>query len=384
MSASDSYFPDRPELDLLFDLMRRRSVTPDDAGCQDLIGARLGAAGFTCESMPFADVTNLWARRGKSSPVFCFAGHTDVVPAGNLDDWQSDPFEPDVRDGRIYGRGSADMKSGLAAMIVAAERFVATHPDHKGSIAFLITSDEEGRARDGTLKVIEELNARNESIDWCVIGEPSSHEALGDMIRIGRRGSLSGMLEVQGVQGHVAYPHLADNPIRRFAPVLSELHGIVWDEGNQYFPPTSFQVVNLQSGIGAPNVTPAALSARFNFRYSTEWDYDSLKAKVHSIFDAHDIDYTINWHLSGEPFLTRPGRLIDAVVEAVSEQTGSAPELSTGGGTSDGRFIAPAGADVVELGPISASIHKIDEHIGQDDVAALADMYASILRKMLL
>ena len=384
MSASDSHNPNRPELDLLFDLMRRRSVTPDDAGCQDLIGARLGAAGFTCESMPFADVTNLWARRGKSSPVFCFAGHTDVVPAGNLDDWQSDPFEPDVRDGRIYGRGSADMKSGLAAMIVAAERFVATHPDHKGSIAFLITSDEEGRARDGTLKVIEELNARNESIDWCVIGEPSSHEALGDMIRIGRRGSLSGMLEVQGVQGHVAYPHLADNPIRRFAPVLSELHGIVWDEGNQYFPPTSFQVVNLQSGIGAPNVTPAALSARFNFRYSTEWDYDSLKAKVHSIFDAHDIDYTINWHLSGEPFLTKPGRLIDAVVEAVREHTGSAPELSTGGGTSDGRFIAPAGADVVELGPISASIHKIDEHIGQDDVAALADMYENILRKMLL
>jgi succinyl-diaminopimelate desuccinylase len=384
MSASDSHNPNRPELDLLFDLMRRRSVTPDDAGCQDLIGARLEAAGFTCETMPFADVTNLWARRGKSSPVFCFAGHTDVVPAGNLDDWQSDPFEPNVRDGRIYGRGSADMKSGLAAMIVATEHFVADHPDHEGSIAFLITSDEEGRARDGTLKVIEELNARNESIDWCVIGEPSSHEALGDMIRIGRRGSLSGMLEVQGVQGHVAYPHLADNPIRRFAPVLSELHGIVWDEGNQYFPPTSFQVVNLQSGIGAPNVTPAALSARFNFRYSTEWDYDSLKAKVHSIFDAHDIDYTINWHLSGEPFLTRPGRLIDAVVEAVSEQTGSAPELSTGGGTSDGRFIAPAGADVVELGPISASIHKIDEHIGQDDVAALADMYESILRKMLL
>ena len=384
MSASDSHNPNRPELDLLFDLMRRRSVTPDDAGCQDLIGARLEAAGFTCETMPFADVTNLWARRGKSSPVFCFAGHTDVVPAGNLDHWQSDPFEPDVRDGRIYGRGSADMKSGLAAMIVATERFVADHPDHEGSIAFLITSDEEGRARDGTLKVIEELNARNESIDWCVIGEPSSHEALGDMIRIGRRGSLSGMLEVQGVQGHVAYPHLADNPIRRFAPVLSELHGIVWDEGNEYFPPTSFQVVNLQSGIGAPNVTPAALSARFNFRYSTEWDYDSLKAKVHSIFDAHDIDYTINWHLSGEPFLTKPGRLIDAVVEAVREHTGSAPELSTGGGTSDGRFIAPAGADVVELGPISASIHKIDEHIGQDDVAALADMYENILRKMLL
>jgi succinyl-diaminopimelate desuccinylase len=384
MSASDSQIADRPELELLFELMRRRSVTPEDAGCQELIGARLEAAGFTCDSMPFADVTNLWARRGTSSPLLCFAGHTDVVPAGDLDDWQSDPFEPDIRDGLIYGRGSADMKSGLAAMLVATERFVATYPDHAGSIAFLITSDEEGRARDGTLKVVEALTARDETIDWCVIGEPSSHESLGDMIRIGRRGSLSGMVEVRGVQGHVAYPHLADNPIRRFAPVLSELHGIVWDEGNEYFPPTSFQVVNLQSGIGAPNVTPAALSARFNFRYSTEWDHDSLKARVHAIFDAHDIDYSINWHLSGEPFLTQPGRLIDAVVEAVREHTGSAPELSTGGGTSDGRFIAPAGADVVELGPVSASIHKIDEHIGVDDVAILADMYESILRKMLL
>jgi succinyl-diaminopimelate desuccinylase len=384
MSAPDSQFSDRPELELLFELMRRQSVTPDDAGCQDLIGARLQAAGFACESMPFADVTNLWARRGSASPVFCFAGHTDVVPAGNLDEWHSDPFEPEVRDGLIYGRGSADMKSGLAAMIIATERFVAAHPKHDGSIAFLITSDEEGRARDGTLKVVDALTARNEVIDWCVIGEPSSHETLGDMIRIGRRGSLSGMLEVRGVQGHVAYPHLADNPISRFAPVLTELHDVVWDEGNEYFPPTSFQVVNLQSGIGAPNVTPAALSARFNFRYSTEWNYDSLKARVHSLFDAHDIDYSIDWHLSGEPFLTKPGRLIDAVVDAVTERTGSKPELSTGGGTSDGRFIAPAGTDVVELGPVSASIHKIDEHIGLDDVEILADLYENILRTMLL
>jgi succinyl-diaminopimelate desuccinylase len=276
------------------------------------------------------------------------------------------------------------MKSGLAAMIIATERFVAAHPKHDGSIAFLITSDEEGRARDGTLKVVDALTARNEVIDWCVIGEPSSHETLGDMIRIGRRGSLSGMLEVRGVQGHVAYPHLADNPISRFAPVLTELHDVVWDEGNEYFPPTSFQVVNLQSGIGAPNVTPAALSARFNFRYSTEWNYDSLKARVHSLFDAHDIDYSIDWHLSGEPFLTKPGRLIDAVVDAVTERTGSKPELSTGGGTSDGRFIAPAGTDVVELGPVSASIHKIDEHIGLDDVEILADLYENILRTMLL
>jgi succinyl-diaminopimelate desuccinylase len=384
MSAPDSQFSDRPELELLFELMRRQSVTPDDAGCQDLIGARLQAAGFACESMPFADVTNLWARRGSAPPVFCFAGHTDVVPAGNLDEWHSDPFEPEVRDGLIYGRGSADMKSGLAAMIIATERFVAAHPKHDGSIAFLITSDEEGRARDGTLKVVDALTARNEVIDWCVIGEPSSHETLGDMIRIGRRGSLSGMLEVRGVQGHVAYPHLADNPISRFAPVLTELHDVVWDEGNEYFPPTSFQVVNLQSGIGAPNVTPAALSARFNFRYSTEWNYDSLKARVHSLFDAHDIDYSIDWHLSGEPFLTKPGRLIDAVVDAVTERTGSKPELSTGGGTSDGRFIAPAGTDVVELGPVSASIHKIDEHIGLDDVEILADLYENILRTMLL
>lgn len=384
MSASDSTLADRPELALLFELMRRRSVTPDDAGCQELLGARLQAAGFVCESMPFADVTNLWARRGTSPPVFCFAGHTDVVPAGSLDEWQSDPFEPRIRDGLIYGRGSADMKSGLAAMIVATERFVAAHPEHDGSIAFLITSDEEGRASDGTLKVMDTLSARNETIDWCVIGEPSSHQTLGDMIRIGRRGSMSGMLEVRGIQGHVAYPHLADNPIRRFAPVLAELHDVLWDDGNDYFPPTSFQVVNLQSGIGAPNVTPAALSARFNFRYSTEWDYESLQAKVHALFDAHDIDYSIDWRLSGEPFLTKPGRLIDAVVDAVREQTGSAPELSTGGGTSDGRFIAPAGADVVELGPVSASIHKIDEHVGLDDVAKLADMYEKILRKMLL
>jgi succinyl-diaminopimelate desuccinylase len=384
MSPSDAQFPDRPDLDLLFELMRRRSVTPDDAGCQELIAARLQAAGFSCESMPFSDVTNLWARRGSSSPVLCFAGHTDVVPAGDLDAWQSNPFEPDIRDGLIYGRGSADMKSGLAAMIIATERFVAAHPEHVGSIAFLITSDEEGRARDGTLKVMDALTARNESIDWCVIGEPSSHETLGDMIRIGRRGSLSGMVEVRGVQGHVAYPHLADNPIHRFAPVLSELHDIDWDDGNEYFPPTSFQVVNLQSGIGAPNVTPAALSARFNFRYSTEWNYESLKARVHSLFDSHDIDYAIDWHLSGEPFLTAQGRLIDAVVDAVRGQTGSPPDLSTGGGTSDGRFIAPAGADVVELGPVSASIHKIDEHIGLDDVATLSDMYESILQKMLL
>jgi succinyl-diaminopimelate desuccinylase len=363
--------------------MRRRSVTPDDAGCQDLIAARLAQLGFDCETMVFGDVTNLWARRGSASPVFCFAGHTDVVPPGDDNDWQSDPFEPDIRGEAVYGRGSADMKSGLAAMVVAVERFLEDHPDHAGSIAFLITSDEEGRARDGTLKVMETLTARGEKIDWCVIGEPSSQTALVDVVRIGRRGSLSGMLEVRGVQGHVAYPHLADNPIRRFAPVLAELHGIVWDEGNEFFPPTSFQVVNIQSGVGAPNVTPAQLSARFNFRYSTVWDHHRLKERVHAILDAHDIDYELRWHLSGEPFLTKPGRLIDAVGKAVEEHTGRVPELSTGGGTSDGRFISPAGADVVELGPISASIHKIDEHVRLADVGALASMYQRILELLL-
>ena len=372
-----------PALNLLFDLIRRRSITPEDAGCQDVIAARLGKLGFDCETMRFGEVTNLWARRGTGSPVFCFAGHTDVVPPGDDGDWQSDPFEPDVRGEHVYGRGSADMKSGLAAMVVAVEKFLEDHPQHPGSIAFLITSDEEGRARDGTLKVMEALAQRGEDIDWCVIGEPSSHAELGDVVRIGRRGSLSGMLEVRGIQGHVAYPQLADNPIRRFAPVLAELHGIVWDEGNEFFPPTSFQVVNIQSGVGAPNVTPAQLSARFNFRYSTEWDHHGLKERVHAILDAHDIDYELRWHLSGEPFLTEPGRLIDAVSQAVEEHTGQAPELSTGGGTSDGRFISPAGVDVVELGPVSASIHKIDEHVRLEDVATLTSMYQRILELLL-
>lgn len=372
-----------PALNLLFDLIRRRSITPEDAGCQDLIASRLGKLGFDCETMRFGEVTNLWARRGKGSPVFCFAGHTDVVPPGDVGDWQSDPFEPDIRGEHVYGRGSADMKSGLAAMVVAVEKFLEAHPQHPGSIAFLITSDEEGRAREGTLKVMEALAQRGEKIDWCVIGEPSSHAELGDVVRIGRRGSLSGMLEVRGIQGHVAYPQLADNPIRRFAPVLAELHGIVWDEGNEFFPPTSFQVVNIQSGVGAPNVTPAQLSARFNFRYSTEWDHHGLKERVHAILDAHDMDYQLRWHLSGEPFLTDPGRLIDAVSQAVEEHTGHAPELSTGGGTSDGRFISPAGVDVVELGPVSASIHKIDEHVRLEDVAALTSMYQRILELLL-
>ncbi|RZV38595.1 MAG: succinyl-diaminopimelate desuccinylase [Chromatiales bacterium] len=373
-----------PAIDLLCDLIRRRSITPDDAGCQALLASRLARLGFACETLQFNDVTNLWARRGDAAPVLCFAGHTDVVPPGDETQWSTDPFEPTFKDGLLYGRGSADMKSGLAAMIIAIEEFLGAHSEFAGSIALLITSDEEGRARDGTLKVIDALSARDEHIDWCVLGEPSSQNVLGDIVRIGRRGSLSGMLTVNGIQGHVAYPHLADNPIRRFAPVLAELHEIVWDDGNDYFPPTSFQVVDVRAGIGAPNVTPADLSARFNFRYSTEWTHESLQEKVHAVFDAHDIDYELNWHLSGEPFLTQPGKLINAVHQAVTELTGNAPELSTGGGTSDGRFISPAGVDVVELGPVNASIHKIDEHVKVDDVVALTGMYRRIMELMLL
>ena len=373
-----------PTIDLLYELIRRPSVTPDDAGCQDIIAERLNALDFVCESMPFGEVSNLWATRGSSGPVLCFAGHTDVVPPGAEDAWDTAPFEPVERDGIVYGRGSADMKSGLAAMVVALERFIGENPDHKGRLAMLITSDEEGRARDGTLKVIEALQSRDEHIDWCVLGEPTSKANLGDIVRVGRRGSLSGVLTVQGIQGHVAYPQLADNPIGRFAPVLSELHTIEWDQGNDFFPPTSFQVVDIRAGVGFPNVTPGDLSARFNFRYSTEWDHVGLKRKVHEIFDAHEIDYELNWHLSGEPFLTDPGELTEAVSQAIIEQTGRAPELSTGGGTSDGRFISPAGTDVVELGPVNASIHKVNEHVRIADVKSLTAMYQRIMELMLL
>ena len=379
----DGLLVKNPEIELLCDLLQRQSVTPEDAGCQTVLSERLQACGFDCETMVFGEVTNLWARRGVKSPVLCFAGHTDVVPPGELSEWDSDPFVPTFKDGLMYGRGTADMKSGLASMIVAIEQFLTDNEDHNGSLALLITSDEEGRAREGTLKVMASLTARDERIDWCVIGEPSSEKDLADLVRVGRRGSLSGMLTVKGIQGHVAYPQLADNPIRRFSPVLAELHEIEWDRGNEYFPPTSFQVVDIQSGIGAPNVTPAELSARFNFRYSTEWNHESLKKRVREVFDEHDIEYDLKWHLSGEPFLTIPGKLIDAVVQSVSEHTGKAPELSTGGGTSDGRFISPAGADVVELGPVNASIHKINEHVRVADVVQLTSMYRRVIELLL-
>lgn len=369
---------------LLAELVRCRSVTPDDAGCQSILIERLQANGFACESLPFGDVSNLWACHGDNEPVLCFAGHTDVVPPGPDGLWDSEPFEPDIRDGMLYGRGAADMKSGLAAMVVAAERFLAIHPDHRGSIAFLITSDEEGEARNGTRRVIETLEKRNEKMDWCVIGEPSSRETLADEVRIGRRGSLSGVLTVTGSQGHVAYPHLADNPIVRFAPVLAELLDTAWDDGNEHFPATSFQVTDIRSGAAASNVIPGELTARFNFRYSTEWDHGELAERTEQILREHELEYELEWQLSGEPFLTQGGTLIEAVTRAVSELAGCAPATSTGGGTSDGRFIAPTGADVVELGPVNASIHKVNEHVRIADVQKLADIYERIMEIMLL
>ena len=369
---------------LAVDLLRRRSVTPDDAGCQALLGERLAAAGFRLEPMRFNDTDNLWARLGDSGPLLCFAGHTDVVPPGDLMAWSSDPFEPELRDGLLYARGAADMKTSLAAMLVAAERFLETTSAWQGSIAFLITSDEEGRARDGTLRVMQTLTARAEHIDWCVIGEPSSQKQLGDLIRIGRRGSLSGQLTVHGIQGHVAYPGLADNPITRFAPALAELCSTHWDDGNAWFPPTSFQVVNLDAGAGAVNVTPAELKARFNFRYCNDWHHEDLRDKVHGILDRHGVRYTLDWHLSGEPFLTRETELSGAVSRAIRDELGIDPEHSTGGGTSDGRFIAPAGVQVVEFGPVNASIHKIDEHIAIADAGRLTNVYERILSSLLV
>ena len=363
-------------------LVRRRSVTPADEGCQQLMIERLEAAGFTVEALPFGNVANFWARRGAARPLFCFAGHTDVVPTGPLAEWHSDPFAAEIRDGVLYGRGAADMKSGLAAMVTATEEFVAAHPQHRGSIAFLITSDEEGPSVDGTKRVAEVLRGRGEQLDWCVVGEPSSEASIGDTIKVGRRGSLSGRLTVHGVQGHVAYPQRAENPVHTLAPALAELTRREWDQGTEHFQPTSFQVSNLNAGTGAPNVIPGELKARFNLRYSPVQTLENLKATVEEILRRHGVRYSLEWFLSGEPFYTAPGVLHEAVSAAVAQVTGVRPRLSTSGGTSDGRFIAPLGAQVVELGVVNASIHKVDECVRLADIDALERMYVNVLRKL--
>ncbi len=370
-------------LELAENLISRRSVTPADEGCQQLIGERLAALGFAVEPLRYGNVENLWARRGRAAPLFCFAGHTDVVPTGPLEEWRSDPFVPTVRDGFLYGRGAADMKSGLAAMVTATEEFVRRHTDHQGSISFLITSDEEGPSVDGTRRVAETLAARGERIDWCLVGEPSSEVAIGDTIKVGRRGSLSGRLTVHGVQGHVAYPQLAENPVHTLAPALAELTRHVWDQGTEHFQPTTFQVSNLNAGTGAPNVIPGELRARFNLRYSPVQTLENLKSTVEAILQRHGVRYTLEWYLSGEPFFTPPGRLSEAVGEAVARVTGRRPRLSTGGGTSDGRFIAPLGAEVVELGVVNASIHKVNECVRVEDLEALHRMYLNVLELLL-
>ena len=370
-------------LELTRELISRASVTPVDGGCQQLMIERLSASGFTIEKLDFGNVENFWATRGKSGPVLCFAGHTDVVPTGPLEEWRTEPFQPTVIDGRLYGRGAADMKSGLAAMVTAVQAFVAECPDHKGTIAFLITSDEEGPSVDGTKRVVELFKARGEHIDWCIVGEPSSEKAPGDTIKIGRRGSFSGRLTVQGVQGHVAYPQLAQNPVHMLAPALAELTQHVWDQGNQHFQPTTFQVSNLNAGTGAPNVIPGELKARFNLRYSPVQTQESLRKTVEGILDRHGVRYTIEWYVSGEPFYTPPGALSDAVSAAVKSVTGVTPLLSTGGGTSDGRFIATLGAQVVELGVTNASIHKVNESVGIDEIRVLHQLYLESLRQLL-
>jgi len=375
--------PMSPVLELAENLIARRSVTPADEGCQQLIGERLAALGFSVEALRYGSVENLWARRGAQAPVFCFAGHTDVVPTGPLEEWRSDPFQPTLREGFLYGRGAADMKTGLAAMVTATEQFVRAHPAHHGSIAFLITSDEEGPSVDGTRRVAETLGARGERIDWCLVGEPSSESVIGDTIKVGRRGSLSGRLTVHGVQGHVAYPQLAENPVHTLAPALAELTRRVWDEGTEHFQPTSFQVSNLNAGTGAPNVIPGELKARFNLRYSPVQTLEKLKGAVEEVLRRHGVRYTLEWYVSGEPFYTAPGVLSEAVGAAVAEVTGSKPKLSTGGGTSDGRFIAPLGAQVVELGVVNATIHKVNECVRAADVEALERMYFNVLRKLL-
>lgn len=379
--------PMHPTLDLAERLIAERSVTPADARCQALLRERLEAQGFACETLQFGDVTNLWAKRaphgGADGPLLVFAGHTDVVPPGPLEQWTSDPFVPTHRDGRLFGRGAADMKTSIAAFVVAAEEFVARHPLHRGAIGLLITSDEEGAATDGTAKVCDVLKERGERIDYCIVGEPTSAKTLGDMVKNGRRGSLSGRLEVRGVQGHIAYPHLAKNPIHLVAPALAELVATQWDAGNEYFPPTTWQVSNIHGGTGATNVIPGSVVLDFNFRYSTASTPEGLKARVHAILDAHGLDYVLQWTLGGLPFLTPRGTLCDTLSQAIHDELGIRPELSTTGGTSDGRFIAQICPQVVEFGPPNASIHKINEHIEVAFVEPLKNVYRRTLEALL-
>ncbi|MFZ1341974.1 succinyl-diaminopimelate desuccinylase [Thiothrix eikelboomii] len=360
------------------------SVTPHDHGCQRLIAERLAPCGFQADYLNFEEVENLWLRRGTEGPVFCFAGHTDVVPTGPLTVWDSPPFQPDIRDGLLYGRGAADMKGSIAAFVVAAENFVREYPQHQGSIALLITSDEEGPSKYGTVKVVETLEARQEKITWCLVGEPSSSQQLGDIIKNGRRGSLNAKLTVQGKQGHVAYPQLADNPIHRVAPALAELAAEVWDHGNAFFPPTSFQISNLNAGTGANNVIPGSLEALINFRFSTELTEEEIKQRTTTILNKYVKNYSLEWSLSGQPFLTARGKLVAATVKAIQEILNIEAELSTSGGTSDGRFIAPTGAEVLELGPCNASIHQINECVNINDLSKLTHIYQRILEHLLL
>ncbi len=370
-------------LKLACDLIARPSITPEDAGCQDVLIERLRAIGFECETLIFDDVTNLWARRGNAGPLLAFAGHTDVVPPGPLEQWDSDPFQPEIRDGLLYGRGAADMKSSIAAMVTACERFVEQHPDHTGSIALLITSDEEAIAINGTVKVIETLEARGEKIDWALIGEPSSRSQVGDVVKNGRRGSINAKLVINGVQGHVAYPHKVDNPIHRAMPALHDLARHEWDQGNSFFPPTSFQISNINSGTGVSNVVPGHAEVLFNLRYSTEIDAHQIIETTRAILDKHELDYDINWSISGYPFLTPQGELVIAAQQAIKQHTGITTSLETSGGTSDGRFIAPTGAQVLELGPVNESIHKLNEYVNVEDLDKLSDIYQGILERLL-
>ena len=371
-------------LDLAKDLISRQSNTPEDAGCQELMISRLEPLGFKIERMRFGDVDNFYARRGTTEPLLVFAGHTDVVPTGPVDKWHTPPFEPTIKDGMLYGRGAADMKTSCAAFITAIEDFIALHPDHAGSIGLLITSDEEGIAINGTVKVVEALQARNELIDYCIVGEPTSNKVVGDMIKNGRRGSLSGKLTVKGIQGHIAYPHLVKNPIHLVAPAIKDLVEITWDKGNEYFPPTSWQISNMNGGTGATNVVPGEVEILFNFRFSTASTADGLKQRVHAVLDAHQLDYDLAWEYSGKPYLTPKGNLVAAISEAIEQSYGVTPELSTTGGTSDGRFIADICKQVIEFGPLNATIHKLNECVAVADIEPLKDTYRITLEKLLL